>query len=141
MKKVITRASFALALFSLVACGAKTKVNSSSKSDNKSFPIVWDTKKEPMKGGVLKVGVASNSPFKGLLSPILSQDTIDSAFLGPITAGLFQTDGDFNIIEGDIAKMEFDVENKIINVKFKEGLNGKMDTLWLLMTIFSHMKF
>lgn len=49
-------------------------------------------------------------------------DGVDSYLLAPITGSVFLTDGDFNIVDGGLANMRYDVDNKVINVKFREGV-------------------
>lgn len=120
MKKIISSSALALMVLSLVACGGKQSKKDQSVSLD--FPLIWDSKKQPLEGGTVKVAVVQSSPFKGLLIKSLYEDSVDSYFLSPLTGALFLTDGNFEITDGGMANMKFDVENKVINVKFREGL-------------------
>lgn len=69
LKNIVSKSAIALMLFSLVACGSKgTNESANNETVKSKFPLIWDSKKEPLEGGVAKYAVVSPSPFKGILS-------------------------------------------------------------------------
>lgn len=79
--------------------------------------------------GVLKYGLVSSSPFKGLLNVALYQGADDSAIMSPTMWGTFMGNADFSLRKGGPAYYEFDKDNKkaILHIdpkyKWNDGTN------------------
>ncbi len=108
-------------LLSLIACGPGER-RKAEKVNKSAFPIEYVSDKEAIKGGTLMKAIVSDNPFQGVLSIAHYQNGQDAYLLGPIAPALYWTDGDFNIIDGGMFSMKLDVDNKVINVKIREGL-------------------
>lgn len=66
--------------------------------------------------GMLKVGLVSGSPFKGLFSSVLYQGQDDSSIMAPTMWGTFMSDGDFKIRKGGPVDFDADPEAKTITL-------------------------
>ncbi len=126
MKKILS-ASLALAsLGFLVSCGpgkSKSELgNSSAVSLN--FPMEYKNDGIVDENAEYKVALVTSSPFKGVLSRLHYSDAYDGDILGYINEEIFWKNEDFEVldVEGGIAKLSLDLENKKVIIKFKEGL-------------------
>ncbi|CAM3173094.1 oligopeptide ABC transporter substrate-binding protein [Streptobacillus ratti] len=126
MKKILS-ASLALAsLGLLVSCGPG-KAKSESGNDagiSLNFPREYKNDGIVDENAEYKVALVMSSPFKGVFSKLHYHDGNDSELLKHITEEIFWTNEDFEIldIEGGMATLSLDLENKKVIVKFKEGL-------------------
>ena len=79
-KKVFTGAAAVLSLsaLALAGCGNSKSSSDSAKTEKASLPIAYNNKKAAVKGGTLKIGMVSDSAFKGIFAPELSQDNYDA---------------------------------------------------------------
>lgn len=113
-------------MFVLAACNNDGKDAAKTDDGNKEKPTETETNKEdtatiPMevtnegdviKGGTLKVALVTDSPFKGIFIQELSDDAYDSKILDYASNVLFEMDGDFQVKDTGIAKLEVDKDNK-----------------------------
>ncbi|MEQ6354138.1 oligopeptide ABC transporter substrate-binding protein [Lysinibacillus sp. M3] len=83
-----------------------------NKEDTASFPMEVTNEGDPIKGGTLKVALVTDTPFKGVFIPELSDDAYDSSILDYAKNEIFELDGDFRVKDTGIAKLEVDKDNK-----------------------------
>ncbi|WP_067140052.1 ABC transporter substrate-binding protein [Oceanivirga salmonicida] len=122
MKNFLLKSVTGLMLFSLIACGPGER-RKAEEINTTLFPSEWKSDKEAIEGGTLKIAVVSDNPFKGIFSPVLYQDSTDSTlFITKISPEIFWNNADFNLIDGGMANVKLDVDNKVITVKIREGL-------------------
>ncbi|CAM3151824.1 hypothetical protein [Streptobacillus ratti] len=126
MKKILSASLAVASLGFLVSCGlgkAKSELGNGAGISLK-FPMEYKNDGIVDENAEYKVSLVVSSPFKGLLSKLHYTDGYDSNILSYITEEIFWTNEDFEIlnIEGGIATLSLDLENKKVIVKFKEGL-------------------
>ncbi|MCY9545858.1 oligopeptide ABC transporter substrate-binding protein [Lysinibacillus xylanilyticus] len=95
-----------------------------TKVDTTSLPMEITNDGDVIKGGTLKVGLVVDTPFKGVFSWELYDDNPDSEIMKYATNALFEMDGDFQVKDTGIAKLEVDKDNK----KAKVTIQG--DVKW-----------
>lgn len=90
------------------------------------YPSKVQNEGTPVKDATLKVGVVSDSGFKGILHGYLYSDGVDDAMIKYAMNGAFPVDGDFKtVLDSDKTpiKVSVDADNKVvtynINPKFK----------------------
>ena len=134
MKRFLKTLSMGLAVsMLLVACGSpsgggttggstggeKKDVAATSAIEQK-HPAKIENEGTAVADATLKVGVVSDSPFKGILHPYLYTSGVDNAFLKYTMAGAFPIDGDFKLIldsDETPIKMSIDKEKKEVTLK------------------------
>ncbi len=113
-------------MFVLAACNNTDKDTAKTDDGNKDKPAQTDDKKvdtdalpmdvtnegDVIKGGTLRVGLVTDTPFKGIFSWELYDDNYDSEIMKYTTNNLFATDGDFLITDKGIGKLDVDKDNK-----------------------------
>jgi len=104
------------------SCQPGQKKSAKAEKVNLLFPQTWESKEKAIKGGTYKVAVVSQSPFMGLFNEILANSVVDTAFLDPISAPLFTTGKDFMADDRGLAKIDIDVDNKIVTVTLRNNL-------------------
>ncbi|VWL85691.1 ABC transporter substrate-binding protein [Oceanivirga miroungae] len=113
----------ALLVVSVIACGPGKKRSEQSQDLSKSkFEMNYTSEKEAIKGGVYNVALVEDTPFKGILSPALYTDNTDWRIIENIAPSIFWSDEDYNVTNGGMSDIDFDVDNKVITIKFREGL-------------------
>jgi oligopeptide ABC superfamily ATP binding cassette transporter, binding protein len=149
MKRFLKTLSMGLAVsMLLVACGSpsgggttggstggeKKDVAAATSAIEQKHPAIIENEGTAVADATLKVGVVSDSPFKGILHPYLYTSGVDNAFLKYTMAGAFPIDSDFKLIldsDETPIKMSIDKEKKEvtlkINPKFKWS-NGETVT-------------
>ena len=149
MKRFLKTLSMGLAVsMLLVACGSpsgggttggstggeKKDVAAATSAIEQKHPAIIENEGTAVADATLKVGVVSDSPFKGVLHPYLYTSGVDNAFLKYTMAGAFPIDSDFKLIldsDETPIKMSIDKEKKEvtlkINPKFKWS-NGETVT-------------
>jgi len=95
-----------------------------NKVDTNTLPMDVTNEGDAIKGGTLKVGLVTDTPFKGVFSWELYDDAYDSEIMAYATNVLFELDGDFQIKDTGIAKLDVDANNK----KAKVTIQG--DVKW-----------
>ncbi|WP_146552357.1 oligopeptide ABC transporter substrate-binding protein [Rummeliibacillus sp. SL167] len=118
-------------LLVLVACGGgdKDKKESEEKEKVDTSKLAVDVKNDgtPIKGGILKVGLQLDAPFKGMFLYELYQDAYDAEILAYTSNSLFDTKEDFLIDDTGLGKLKVDEKaNKATitiqkNVKWSDG--------------------
>jgi len=106
--------------------GDKKDVAAATSAIEQKHPAKIENEGTAVADATLKVGVVSDSAFKGILHPFLYASGVDNYFLKYTMAGAFPTDPDFKLIldsDETPIKMSVDKENKVvtykINPKFK----------------------
>ena len=149
MKRFLKTLSMGLAVsMLLVACGSpsgggttggstggeKKDVAAATSAIEQKHPAIIENEGTAVADATLKVGVVSDSPFKGILHPYLYTSGVDNAFLKYTMSGAFPIDSDFKLIldsDETPIKMSIDKEKKEvtlkINPKFKWS-NGETVT-------------
>ncbi|MGO3751850.1 MAG: oligopeptide ABC transporter substrate-binding protein [Peptoniphilaceae bacterium] len=124
-KKWVSKITLLLAfMFLLTACGGGSSKQKSlgSSEIEKKYPAVVENEGEVIDGSnlTLKVGVVSDSPYKGIFNGFLYKDSIDERFMKYTMLGAFPIDGDLKLIadsDETPIKLTFDLENKTVNYK------------------------
>ena len=75
---------------------------------------------EPIEGGTLRIGVASDSAFPGLFNWMLYENALDADFMNPILGGDMSTGENFTIGDKGPLYVEFDPDNKTTTVRIDE---------------------
>ncbi|WP_068267898.1 oligopeptide ABC transporter substrate-binding protein [Caviibacter abscessus] len=123
MRKFLLKSMASLMLISLVSCGlGQKKSQQTTKVDTSAFAENWVSDEAGIEGGVMKTALVSQSPFKGIFLPILSNDSLDSVIYQNIYEQVLLTDGNFDVVEGGPGSLSVDVDNKVLTVKIKEGM-------------------
>lgn len=135
MKRFLKTLSMGLAVsMLLVACGSpsgggttggstggeKKDVTAATSAIEQKHPAKIENEGTAVADATLKVGVVSDSPFKGILHPYLYTSGVDNAFLKYTMAGAFPIDGDFKLIldsDETPIKMSIDKEKKEVTLK------------------------
>ena len=135
MKRFLKTLSMGLAVsMLLVACGSpsgggttggstggeKKDVAAATSAIEQKHPAIIENEGTAVADATLKVGVVSDSPFKGILHPYLYTSGVDNAFLKYTMAGAFPIDGDFKLIldsDETPIKMSIDKEKKEVTLK------------------------
>lgn len=133
-KKWFKGVATAIALtMTLTACGSpsatpdkKEETAKSTSSIEEKYPGLIENEGEAVDGGTLKVGLVSDSPFKGIFNGYLYTDNTDSLIMKYTMNGAFPIDADFKLIadsDETPIKLSIDKEaktvNYTINPKFK----------------------
>ncbi|MFJ8459754.1 oligopeptide ABC transporter substrate-binding protein [Lysinibacillus xylanilyticus] len=113
-------------MFVLAACNGGGGSEKGSETDNKGKSGEKETTKveenllssevtnegEAIKGGTLRVGFVTSSPFQGIFNWELYEDAYDKEIMDFATNSIFSTDGDFVITDTGAAKLEVDKDAK-----------------------------
>ena len=100
--------------------GEKKDVAAATSAIEQKHPAKIENEGTAVADATLKVGVVSDSPFKGILHPYLYTSGVDNAFLKYTMAGAFPIDGDFKLIldsDETPIKMSIDKEKKEVTLK------------------------
>ena len=119
-KTILTGLTGLLLMAGLTSCGPGQR-----KSDKKVkllFEQQYESKDPEIKGGTYKQAIISSSPFSGQLLSIFQYVTTDGQFSAPIEPKLFTPGKDFIINENGMAKIDVDVDNKIVTVTLRDNL-------------------
>ena len=129
-KKVFTGAAAVLSLsaLALAGCGNSKSSSDSAKTEKASLPIAYNNKKAAVKGGTLKIGMVSDSAFKGIFAPELSQDNYDAEVYQFAIQPLFNCDNNYKFVKGGAADISFNNSAKTATIKINPKVkwsNGK----------------
>ncbi len=128
MKKLQkTLAAMLAGVMLLTACGGTTDGGDTSGGTDTTGSVgsvqlgtLATNEGEPIEGGVLKVGLASSSPFKGIFNIALYEDAFDYALMQYTMFGGFHLDEDFKIQDGGPLSLVVDPEAKTSTVTINE---------------------
>ena len=100
MKKSVIRAGLALAsILALSGCGNGSAITTASLSEiQQKYPAVIENEGTPVDVDVLKVGYISDSPFKGIFSPVFYTSGDDGQIMENAMNGAFAIGPDFKLI-------------------------------------------
>ncbi|WP_046226568.1 oligopeptide ABC transporter substrate-binding protein [Paenibacillus dauci] len=98
------------------------KTNESVKETGK-FASKTSNSAASIQGGILNYGLASDTPFEGILNPIFYEGQPDYSVLQFFYPSLFALDKNFDIIDGGGANIKLSNENKTVTVTINDKLN------------------
>ncbi|WP_314011590.1 oligopeptide ABC transporter substrate-binding protein [Pseudostreptobacillus hongkongensis] len=125
MNKFIKASIMLGVLGMLISCGpGKSRSEKGGETTSLNFPMEYTSDQKAIEGGELKVALVTNSPFKGIFSPLHYQEAPDGDIMNYFNEEIFWKNDDFEIVgkEGGMATVTLDEKNKTINIKFREGL-------------------
>ena len=103
--------------------GDKEKTSKTEETvDTSALPLEVTNEGETIKGGTLQVGLVTNTPFQGIFNWELYEDAYDAEIMNFATNVLFELDGDFNVNDKGIAKLDVDVENLKAKVTIQQDV-------------------
>lgn len=117
------------------------------KEENTLFDLSVSNEGTPIKGGMLKVALVKDEPFKGVFLAELNEDSFDSDIMSFASNSIFEVNGDFLITNDGIASMVVDqVNNKVTikireDVKWSDGEPLKIEDLILPYEIIGHQDY
>lgn len=115
----------------LTACGGGANTGSDTGSSNggapqdvssMQFPLEAKNDQPSIEGGTLKVGIISNSPFKGMFNPQLYEDNVDGMIMQNTMHGTMMIDEDQKVRDGGPATLKVDKDKKTVTVSLDEKL-------------------
>ena len=123
-KKVLAGTVAVLSLSALALTGCSNSKSSSSSSSSKTtkatLPVAYKNTATAKKGGTLKVGVVSDSAFKGIFASELSDVAIDSEVGQFAQQSLFKYDDNYKFVKGGAADISFDDSAKTATIKINK---------------------
>ena len=125
MKKFFKGIAGMLLLFGIIACGPgqKKSEQAGKNVDNLLFPMTYESNEKEIKGGTFKIGVINSTPIKGIFSGLLQLDAVDRYFTqDTIDPELFSIDGNFMVTDQGLAKIDIDVDNKVVTFTLRDNL-------------------
>lgn len=123
-KKAIAGLLGAASLVTLAACNNSNKTSGDSstnaKTEERKFASDVTNEGTVIKGGTINYAVVSDSPFKGLINPLLYVDAGDGSLVDFAFASLFEFDANQRIKkDGGMMEFTLDKENKIVTLKLR----------------------
>ncbi|MGL5440087.1 MAG: ABC transporter substrate-binding protein [Filifactoraceae bacterium] len=103
----------------LAGCSGQKSTGSDSGATNE-LPIIAENNDPAIEGGVLKVGLVTDSPFKGVFSSVLYEGNDDAAIMQPTMWGTFMGDEDFKIRNGGPVEFIPNEKDKTVTLKISE---------------------
>lgn len=97
--------------------GGEENGKPSVESNSLGLGTLAENEGEPIEGGVLKVGLVFDSPFKGMFNWALYDGNEDSSIMTPLMGGAFHLDEDFKLAEGGPVTATIDKEAKTTTIK------------------------
>ncbi|RKJ66065.1 oligopeptide ABC transporter substrate-binding protein, partial [Butyricicoccus sp. 1XD8-22] len=92
------------------------------KEENTLFDLSVSNEGTPIKGGMLKVALVKDEPFKGVFLAELNEDSFDSDIMSFASNSIFEVNGDFLITNDGIASMVVDQVNNKVTIKIREDV-------------------
>ncbi len=86
------------------------------------FPKATANDAASITGGVLKVAMATESAFAGVMNPCFYEDNYDAQLLQWFSEGILSADENFVFDQDGAATYEYDVAAKTMTLKMKEGV-------------------
>ena len=125
MKNVLKYTMVLATLGLVVSCGpGKPKSEQAGANVKLNFAQEWVSDKPIKEDGIYKIAMVSADAFKGIFSPLHNDEAKDAYITGFMNEEIFWQNDDFERmgVEGGMASFKVDVDNKVINIKFKDGL-------------------
>ncbi len=122
MKKSLLTAGLALSVtLVLTGCGqAESEGLKTLAEIEKQYPAVIKHDGDVIEGGILKIGVVSDSGFKGIFNPFFYTDGVDHACMGGLMDGAFPVDENFkSILDSDETPINIHVDADKMEVTYK----------------------
>ena len=123
-KKAIAGLLGAASLVTLAACNNNKANNaggdSAAKTSERKFPTEVTNEGTVVKGGTINYAIVTESPFKGLINPLLSVDNSDGVLEDFAYASLFEYDENQRIKkDGGMMEFTLDREKKTVTLKLR----------------------
>lgn len=100
-----------LGLLSISGCG-NSKDEKATSTKEVHFKETYVNKKDLVQGGTLRIGQVSDTSFKGIFAPELSDDAITSSVSQFGNQSLFKYDNNYQFVKGGAADIQFDRQSK-----------------------------
>lgn len=110
-----------LKLLSLVVVGCCVAQTTVVAQETVSLNDAVTNEGSAIKGGTLRYALVG-AAFKGVLSSMYSEDSIDASIIGMFNPGLYGYDDNFYINDSGLAKVTFDKENKKVTIKIPDNV-------------------
>lgn len=122
--------AFMLALAACGGSGSNTKESGKEGGketgketvDKSLLPAEATNDGTPIKGGTLKVGLVTDTPFQGIFNWELYEDDYDKQIMDYASNSIFPTKEDFLISDDGLGKLKVDVPAKKATVSIKKGV-------------------
>lgn len=125
MKKFLRGIAGAFLLLGLISCGPGQKKSEKMDTNKETllFPMTYESSEKEIDGGTMRIGVINSTPIKGIFSGLLQLDATDRFFTeNTIDPELFAIDDNFMVTDDGLAKIDIDVDNKIVTLTLKDNL-------------------
>ena len=125
MKNMLKYTMVLATLGLVVSCGpGKARSEQAGENVKLNFAQEWVSDKPIKEDGIYKIAMVSADAFKGIFSPLHNDESKDAYLTGFINEEIFWQNDDYERmgVEGGMATFTVDVDNKVINIKFRDGL-------------------
>lgn len=116
-------------MLALAACsgsgekgGEKGKGANPEKVDTSTLPMETKNDGDAIKGGTLKVGLVTDSPFQGIFNWELYEDNYDAEIMNFTTNSIFETKEDFLISDTGLGQLKVDENANKATVTIKKDV-------------------
>ena len=132
-------AMFLVFAFILTGCGnskkgddkssSKPKGEQTQQAENKGNivgermggGVVVENEGTPIKGGTFRVGIPTDSPFKGIFNSVLYEDNIDWNIIGPTMYTTANAGPSLELRDSSAVKFEYDEKAKTATIKLQDN--------------------
>lgn len=83
--------------------------------------VLVENEGEPIKGGTFRVGIPTDSPFKGIFNNALQDDNIDWTIIGPTMYGSANNGESLELRDSGAEKFEWDEKAKTATIKLSDS--------------------
>jgi peptide/nickel transport system substrate-binding protein len=105
-----------------VATEAPTTTTDAANQTASQFPSAVVNDNPSIEGGILKVVLAAESAFAGVLNPCFYEDNYDAQILGWFTEYIISYDENFVADQDGVATYDYDSTAKTITLHMREGV-------------------
>lgn len=110
-----------LSALTLAACSSNNN-NSSQPTTSVKMPLAYSAKGSADKNGVIKAAEVNDAPFKGISDVLLQDNTEDQDVFSPGIQDLFNTDKNYNFVNGGPADIKVDKNKKTVTITLRKNL-------------------
>ncbi len=128
MKKSLLTAGLAMSVtLVLTGCGqADSEGLKTLAAIEEKYPPIIKNEGTPVEGGVLKIGVISDSGFKGIFNPFFYTDGVDHSCMAGLMGGAMPTDQEFKLVlDADWTPINIHIDKDKKEVTYKINPNFK----------------
>ncbi len=83
--------------------------------------VVVENEGTPIKGGTFRVGIPTDSPFKGIFNSVLYEDNIDWNIIGPTMYTTANAGPSLELRDSSAVKFEYDEKAKTATIKLQDN--------------------